>query len=100
MDLVMNDHACELPDNCELPELSNMGTLHLMDVGVKHEKGTSIRGENGACALDTSGSCVLDLFFQLIPHVAAARVHRLLDAAWKESAHDTLKIIFQTGNAR
>ena len=100
-------------------EINQMGALNLVEhasslidepLGVrikplvvgedeKLEKGV-VRGENGACALTTSGSCVLDLFFQLVPHVAPSTVDDLLDAAWNESARDTLKIIFQTGNAR
>ena len=60
----------------------------------------TVRGEKGALAFSTSGSRVLDLFFELVPHVEPAEVDRLLDAAWRENAADTLKLIFQTGNAR
>jgi hypothetical protein len=59
-----------------------------------------VLGDNGACGLNSSGSKVLDLFFQLVPHVEQEHAERLLEAAWEENSLDTLKIIFQTGNAR
>eukprot|EP01114_Cavostelium_apophysatum_P013859 TRINITY_DN3450_c0_g2_i3.p1 TRINITY_DN3450_c0_g2~~TRINITY_DN3450_c0_g2_i3.p1 ORF type:complete len:876 (-),score=265.76 TRINITY_DN3450_c0_g2_i3:161-2746(-) len=76
--------------------------------GVKDSRGKRIsrpragmvRGENNAVALGTTGSARVDLFFKAVRQIDPDMLEILLQASWKESALDTLKLIFQARDCR
>lgn len=60
----------------------------------------TIENEKGAMSLATTTSCRVDLFFKTVRGVTKDNLVKLLDAAWKEDALDTLKLIFYTRDCR
>jgi hypothetical protein len=56
--------------------------------------------ENGALSLATTGSARVDLFFKTVRNTPIENLQGLLDASWRESPLDTLKLIFHLRDCR
>lgn len=56
--------------------------------------------QNGAVSLASTGQARLDFFSKALRDTSGPEIHRMLDAAWEESALDTLKLIFYKRDCR
>lgn len=71
-----------------------------MDQKVVDAAGAHVTTENGAPSLATTQSGRLDLFFKAVRDIDVPQLEALLELSWQECPVDTMKIIFQTRDAR
>ncbi|EFC39076.1 predicted protein [Naegleria gruberi] len=50
--------------------------------------------ENGATTFSSSGSNLVDFFYFTVEGISQQKIHKLLDASWREQPLKTLKVIF------